>query len=398
MKKILVSGASIAGPVLAWWLHRYGFEVTVVERSPELRLGGQNVDVKGPALQVIRKMGLEQKILAANTTEIGLRFVNVKNETVGEFPKEGALSMTQEMEILRGDLVNLLYEHTKADVDYVFGDHITGLAENTNAIGVTFASGKNVEFDLVISAEGIGSSTRKLLFEGLVTYNYLGLYTAYFTIQKTGADSNWARWCNTPGGIVFILRPDSYGTTRAAITFSSLEMGYERLPLAEQKAVLIKKIENAGWEAERLSGEIERSEDLYFDRVSQVQSSKWSIGRCCLTGDAAWCATPISGKGIDLSMSGAYILAGELSRTEDYQEAFTNYEYRMRNYVEEAQKLPPGVPGIVYPTSKFGVSLLNTVVSFFGSRPVQSVINLFSAKKKTEKSEIELPDYGSGIW
>ena len=394
VKKILVSGASIAGPALAYWLHHHGFEVTVVERSPELRLGGQNVDVKGPALQVIRKMGLEDQIIAANTTEVGLRFVNVKNEIVGEFPKESAFSMTQELEILRGDLVNILYQHTKDDIQYIFGDHITGLNENTNDITVTFSSGKKAAYDLVVSAEGIGSHTRKLLFTDEFSYKYLGLYTAYFTIRKTAEDSRWARWCNTPGGIVFILRPDSYGTTRAAITFSSAEMGYESLSLAEQKSILIKKIQNAGWEAKRLVAEIERSEDLYFDRVSQVKSTTWSKGRCCLTGDAAWCATPISGKGIDLSMSGAYILAGELSKTEDYKEAFMNYERRMRKDVEDAQKLPPGVPGIVYPTSKFGVAVFNTFVSAFASKPVQSLINLFHTSKKTEKSAIELPEYG----
>ena len=393
MKKVLVSGASVAGPTLAYWLHHHGFDVTIVERSPELRLGGQNIDIKGPALKIVRKMGLEQKIVAANTTEVGIRFVNVKNETVGEFPKESAMSMTQELEILRGDLVNILYQHTKEDVKYIFGDHITSLDEMATDITVTFSSGKTEKYDLVISAEGIGSSTRKLLFGDLIKFKYLGLYTAYLTIQKTRTDSRWARWCNTIGGIIFVLRPDSYGTTRAAITFASPEMGYEKLPLEEQKAILIQKIKNVGWEAERLVIEIKQSKDLYFERVSQVKSSKWSIGRCCLTGDAAWCATPISGKGIDLSMSGAYILAGELSKTKDYQEAFINYENLMRKYVESSQKLPPGVPGIVYPTSKVGVSILNSVISFFACRQVQSFINLFNNKKKIEKAEIELPDY-----
>lgn len=395
VKKILVSGASVAGPTLAYWLHHHGFDVTVVERAEELRLGGQNVDVKGPALQIIRKMGLEQKIIAANTTEVGLRFVNVKNETVGEFPKESALSMTQELEILRGDLVNILYQHTKDNVNYIFGDSISGLKEYDSAIAATFASGKTIEFDLVISAEGIGSGTRKLLFNDFVTFNYLGLYTAYLTIQKTDTDSRWARWCNTPGAVIFVLRPDSYGTTRASITFASAEMGYEKLSLTEQKTVLITKIKNVGWEAERLVREIEESTDLYLERVSQVKSTKWSRGRCCLTGDAAWCVTPIAGKGIDLAIAGAYILAGELSKTHSHTEAFINYENRMRKYVEDAQKLPPGVPGIVYPTSRIGVNILNIVVSFFASKPAQALINLFNKKDKSKKAEIELPEYTS---
>ncbi|TDO19319.1 FAD-dependent monooxygenase [Pedobacter duraquae] len=392
-KKILVSGASIAGPTLAYWLHYYGFDVTIVERFPELRLGGQNVDVKGPALEVIRKMNLEDAVREANTTEVGLRFVNQKNETLAEFSKESALSMTQELEILRGDLVNILYEHTKADVRYIFGDYIKDLNEQPEHMEVTFNSGKTEVYNLVISAEGIGSNTRNLVFKERVKFKYLGVYTAYLTIQKAATDSRWARWCNAPEGIVFMMRPDSYGTTRASITFLSPEKGYEKLRIAEQKQVLIDKIKNAGWEAGRLTKEISKSEDLYFERVSQVKAPLWHKGRFAMTGDAAYCATPISGKGIDLSMSGAYILAGELSMTDDYEKAFTKYENRMRGYVESSQKLPPGIPGIVYPTSGIGVNILNGLFSLVGSKPVQKLISLFTSKNKAAKSEIELPDY-----
>lgn len=393
MKKILISGGSIAGPTLAYWLHRYGFDVTLVERSPELRLGGQNIDVKGPALEVIRKMDLENEIRAANTTEIGIQFVNVKNEIVGEFPIGSSLSMTQELEILRGDLVQILYKKIKDYVKYIFGDYITALNQHPDHVSVTFSSGKTEVFDLVISAEGIGSQTRKLAFGDEIKFRYLGVYTAYLTIKKTSTDSRWARWCNTAGGIVFVLRPDNYGQTRASITFLSPEMGYEKLSVDEKKNILIEKIKDVGWEAERLIKEIQNSEDLYFERVSQVKAPKWSNGRVCLTGDAAWCVTPIAGKGVDLSVSGAYILAGELSKTDNHEQAFNHYENRMRAYVESSQKLPPGAPRIVYPTSKLGVSILNGIFSFVGSKPVKNIMNIFSSNNKEPKQEIELPDY-----
>jgi len=394
-KKILISGGSIAGPTLAYWLNRYGFDVTLVERSAELRLGGQNIDVKGPALEIVQKMNLENKIRGKNTTEIGIRFVNVKNEIIGEFPQDSALSMTQELEILRGDLVKIVYDHVKDDVKYIFGDFITGLDQHPDHISVQFSSGNAQDFDLVISAEGIGSNTRKIAFGDEVKFKYLGVYTAYLTIKKTETDSRWARWCNTVGGIVFVLRPDNYGTTRASVTFLSPEMGYEKLSTDEKKAVLIGKIKGVGWEAERLIKEIQDSEDFYFERVSQVKASKWSNGRVCLTGDAAYCATPIAGKGVDLSMSGAYILAGELSQTDDHEQAFLAYENRMRAYVESSQKLPPGIPGIVYPTSKVGLAILNGIVSLFSSKPAKNLIGLFSSKDKKDKKEIELPDYES---
>jgi len=392
-KKILLTGASIAGPTLAYWLHRYGFCVTIVERAAELRLGGQNIDVKGPAQQIARKMGIEESIRAKNTTETGLRFVTVTNKTVAEFPKENALSMTQELEILRGDLVQILYDNTKDDVQYRFDEHIVQLTQTEDGVQVTFSSGKTESFDLVIAAEGIGSNTRKLAFSDQPEFKYLGLYTAYLTIAKAPTDSSWARWCNAQNGIVFLIRPDNYGATRASITFTAKHDDYQALSLAEQKTALIARIEGSGWESERIIKEIEKSNDLYFDRISQVRALRWSEGRIALVGDAAYCATPIAGKGTDLAMAGAYILAGELSNAKTYQEAFDAYESKMRPYVEKCQKLPLGIPGLVYPQSKFGVRILNGLITLVGSKVASLLMTFLSSGKKVQKQEIILPGY-----
>lgn len=392
-QKILVTGASIAGPTLAYWLCRYGFKVTLAERAPELRLGGQNIDVKGPAQEIARKMGIEELIRAKNTTETGLRFVNTSNETVADFPKESSLSMTQELEILRGDLVQILYDHTKDVVEYRFNEHIVDLSQTEAGVDVTFASGRKESFDLVISAEGIGSSTRKLAFSNQPAFRYLGLYTAYLTISKASTDSTWARWCNTEGGIVYLIRPDNYGLTRASITFTAGEDEYKDLSLEEQKTALINRIKGSGWESERLIGEIRKTRDLYFDRISQVKAPEYSKGRVAIVGDAAYCATPIAGKGTDLAMSGAYILAGELSTGKTYREAFDSYENKMKPYVEKCQKLPPGIPGLVYPQSRNGVAILNRIVSLAGSKPAKWILELFGSNKKVPKQEIALPDY-----
>ncbi|RZM30226.1 MAG: FAD-binding monooxygenase [Pedobacter sp.] len=392
-KKILVTGASIAGPTVAYWLQKYGFQVTLLEREPALRLGGQNIDIKGPAQEIAQKMDIENIIREKNTTEVGLRFVNVKNETVADFPKEGAMSMTQELEILRGDFVEILYNKTKENIGYRFNDYVTGITQLDNEVQVTFSSGKTELFDLMIVAEGIGSHTRKLAFGHQPKFVFLGLYTAYLTITKTETDSKWARWCNGENGIVFMLRPDNHGTTRASITFTAKEDEYKGLDIAGQKKAIINRIKGSGWESERLIMEIQKTDDLYFERVSQVKLPQWSEGRVVIVGDAAYCATPISGKGTDLAMAGAYILAGELSRAETFQEAFTAYENKMRPYVEISQKLPPGIPGLVYPNSKFGIGVLNTLASVVASKPVQWIMSLGGSNKKKPKKEIILPDY-----
>ena len=392
-KKVLVAGAGIAGLTLAYWLKQYGFIVSVVERFPELRLGGQNIDVKGPALEIVTRINILDQIREANTTEVGLRWVNSRNKTIAEFPKDNPLSMTQEYEILRGDFVQILYDCNKNEVSFEFGRHITALSERPDGMNVCFSSGHVDVFHLVISAEGIGSSTRDLVLKDQVSFDYKGIYTSYLTIAKSDRDSRWARWCNAVRGIVFLLRPDNHGSTRVCINFLSPERGYERLPLEEQKKILADRIRGVGWESDRLIREIEQSEDLYLDRLSQVKAKRWHQGRFAIVGDAAYCATPLAGKGTDLAVAGAYIFAGELLRHDSHLEAFQAYEARMRPYVEKSQQLPPGVPRLVYPTSGAGVRILNGIVGLAGSPLMQGAFKLLGRQKKTSESPIELPRY-----
>ncbi|WP_316809119.1 FAD-dependent monooxygenase [Pedobacter agri] len=396
-KKILISGASISGLTLAYWLIEYGFEVTVVEKNQGLRLGGQNIDVKGPAWEIVQRMGLDRKVVAATTTEVGIRFVNTRNKTVAEFPKDNALSMTQEIEILRGDLVELLYESVEDKVEFLFGNHITKVSETSSMIEVSFQHGEKAGYSLLLIAEGIGSHTRQLVFGKSINFKYLGLYSAYLTIKKVKSDSRWARWCNTERGIVFLIRPDNHGKTRACVFFRSPERGYEKLSIEQQKKFLIDKIKSVGWESDRIAKEIETAEDLYLERVSQVKAKSWYQGRVAITGDAAYCATPISGKGTDAAIAGAYILAGELAIAESYEQAFFNYEALMRPYINKIQKRPPGVPDLVYPTSKFGVAILNTLFSIVASPPAKFITSLFGKNKSKPRKEIDLKDYSKII-
>ncbi|MCX3264835.1 FAD-dependent monooxygenase [Pedobacter agri] len=396
-KKVLISGASISGLTLAYWLIKYGFEVTVVEKNQGLRLGGQNIDVKGPAWEIVQRMGLDKKVVAATTTEVGIRFVNTRNKTVAEFPKDNALSMTQEIEILRGDLVELLYQPVKEKAEFLFGNQITKVSETSSMIEVSFQHGENAEYNLLLIAEGIGSHTRQLVFGKSINFRYLGLYCAYLTIKKDRTDTRWARWCNTERGIVFLIRPDNHGKTRACIFFRSPERGYEKLSIEKQKKLLTDKIKGVGWESARIKNEIERSDDLYFERVSQVKAKYWYKDRVAMTGDAAYCATPISGKGTDAAIAGAYILAGELVTGKSHGQAFHNYEVLMRPYIHKIQKRPPGVPNLVYPTSKFGVAMINTLFRIVASPPAKLIARIFGGSKSKPKHEIELKDYSKAI-
>ncbi len=391
---VLISGASIAGPTLAFWLVRFGFEPTIVERADSLRLGGQNIDISGAAQHIARWMNIEDEIKAANTGEIGVRFVNGNNETQAELPKGESDLGTRELEILRGDLVEILYKHTKQDVEYLFGNQVTAVQEEKDGVRVTFQKGEIRRFDVLICADGIRSKTRTMIFGDEPVIHFLQLYTSYFTIPKAATDTNWARWYNATGSRVITMRPDNVGTTRAACSFISEPKGYERLPVAEQKSVLKEKFADAGWEAHRLLAVLDDNPDIYFDGISQVMAPRWWKGRCAMTGDAAYCPSPISGQGASLAMIGAYILAGELASQPDYEQAFIAYEKLLRPYVKKAQKLPPGTPRLAHPKTKAGIAVLNALIRLIASRTVRKLSSFFRAKDKSPAEDtIILPDY-----
>lgn len=390
---VLVSGASVAGPALAYWLHRYGYEVTVVERAPELREGGQNVDVRGAGREVARRMGIEDAIRQATTGEDGLELVGDDGRTIASFPAGTSDSggATAELEILRGDLARILVERTGDDVAYLFGDHITALTETETGVEVTFASGQQRTFSLVVVADGIRSTTRALVVGSEPRIKPLGMYTAWTTIPRIDSDNQWWRWFNAPGGRTATLRPDNVGTTRATLSFMSSPQGYESLRGADLVAMLRKRFAGVGWEVPRILAALDDA-DVYFEAIGQVHAPRWSRGRVALVGDAAYCASPISGMGTSLSLTGAYVLAGELSRHDDHLQAFAAYEALMRPYVTQAQQLPPGTPRVANPQTRLGIAVLNTAARIGATRLGRTLAGkLFTPPAE----EIELPDYAA---
>lgn len=398
---VLICGASIAGPALAFWLNRYGFETTVVERAPAFRRGGQNIDVRGAAREVLRRGDLEADVRAATTGERGTRFVADDGSTVAEFPvvaseTDGA---TAEVEILRGDLAQILLDRTAERTRYRYGDHVTDLADDGAGVRVTFASGAEEHHDLVVAADGIGSSTRELAVGPEASIRSLGLDMTYLTIPRTSSDVEWWRWYNAPGGRSVTLRPDRHGTTRAVLVAVTDERrtspaaerrNVDRRSPEEQVQYLRRQFADVGWEAPRVLAALEDADDLYAESIGQVLAPRWSAGRVALLGDAAWCASPVSGMGTSLSLVGAYVLAGELAAHVDHRDAFRGYERVLRPYVEQAQHLPPGTPRVANPTSRVGVAAFRLALRAAAS-PVAR--RLGGRLVSPPADAIELPEY-----
>lgn len=391
-RHILITGASIAGNALAWWLGRAGFDVTVVERAPAFRDGGQNVDVRGAARTVLRHMGLEQAVADNGTGERGVRFVDAGGRRIADFIVDelDGRGFTAELEILRGDLARLLYDGAREHAAYRFGDAIAAVDTGADAAQVRFDSGREERYDLVLVAEGVGSATRELVFKGENAPRWLDVSMAYFTIPKGPGDSDLARWYTALGGRSVFLRPDHKGTTRAVLTSQAPSQGEEKLDEAEQKAFFRRRFADAGWETARVLDAMDRCEDFYCDALRQVRMKRWSNGRVTLAGDAAWCTTPLGGIGASLALVGAYVLAGELSGQPDHQAALASYERTMRPFAAKGQDFPKWSARLAQPHSGAGVRLQSTLLRVAAAPGIRKLV----AKGITARNDdIALPDY-----
>lgn len=387
---ILISGASIAGPTAAYWLARAGHHVTVVERADSLRTAGQNVDVRGSGREVLRRMGLEETVAARTTGEVGLRFVGDRG-VLAEFPAgdDDSGGATAQIEILRGTLARTLVEAAPGAVTYVFGDQVDRIEQDADGATVTMAGGASHRVDAVIVAEGSRSRTRDRLFDD-VDLRELGLYTAFGTIAREPTDDQWWTWYNAPGGRSITMRPDNVGTTRVALSFLSGDPELQSLDSERQRAAIDETYRNVGWQAPRIRAALHTTDELYLDYLTQVRAPRWSNGRVILCGDAAWCATPVSGVGTTLALTGAYILAGEIATATSLPAAVAGYERRMRPLVDRAQKLPPGTPRLAHPRSRAGLAVMRNLLRVAGSRPGRALADRFSSP---ETDADELPDY-----
>ena len=355
--RAVVSGASIAGLSAAFWLRRTGWEVTVIERAPSFRDGGQNVDVRGVAREVLDRMGLFDAVKAQNTTETGTVLVDASGQVRAELPSGGADGATAELEVLRGDFARTILDNLPDGVTFVYGDTIEDVADGPDDIAITTSAGRSLRADLLVIAEGVRSATRDRLFGATVERRELGINMVFGTIPRTPEDDDRWRWYNAVGGRQIHLRPDNHGTTRAILSYARGD-DLTRLDRPDALARVRRRYSDAGWEAPRILDAFDTSDDVYIDHLTQIRMSTWHRGRVVMAGDAGWCVTPMGGGGASLALTSGYVLAAYLAREpDDRPAALTAYEKWMRPLVDDVQKLPPGLEHFAYPQTRFGLAV-----------------------------------------
>ncbi|MFB4284161.1 FAD-dependent monooxygenase [Nonomuraea sp. MTCD27] len=349
---VLISGAGVAGPALAYWLRHHGFTPTVVERAPRVRAGGYAVGFRGEALDVLDRMALLEQVRALRTR--------------------------------MGELIGLLHEVTRQEVEYVFGDSIATLEQDADGVRVTFERGRPRRFDLVAGADGLHSRTRSQVFGPRERFvRHLGIYTATFSLPINLVLRDTGRLHSMPGKAADIFRTRGNTEAYAALHFASGPLAYDRDDAAQHKRIVAEQFAGEGGPIWHLLEEMSRAEDFSFDANAQVEMDRWSAGRVVLLGDAGYCAAPTSGRGACQALIGAYVLAGELAVAGgEHTVAFAAYEREMRGFVTEHQQM-----------GREGAD------RFFMGAPIQEGLGMVAADApRTARAPIvRLKDYAPGF-
>lgn len=393
-KSILICGAGIAGPSLAFQLRRHGFAPTLIERAPAFRDGGYMIDVWGTGYALLERYGLLEAARARGYVFDRLKFVDERGREISGFGGSvfrGAMK-GRFFSIPRGDLARTLFDTTEGKIETLYDTSIRALHDDAEGVRVEFTNGNTRRFDLVIGADGLHSRVRELVFGPELPFEkYLGFCAAsfitgnyrhrdeatYLSFAKPGRQISRYAMRGNRTAFLFAYAADERPTVAAHDP-------------AAQKRTLHEKFDGDGWECREILERLDVTNELYFDPVSQIRMPKWTRGRVALLGDAAYCPSLLAGAGSAYAMLGAYVLAGELRKANgDHREAFAAYEKNLAGYMQRQQDTAVRFAGSFTPKTAFGVFLRDRVLNLMNITPIGVLL-----ARQMLGEDYPLPDYG----
>ena len=396
--RVLISGASIAGPVLAYWLTRHSFDVTVVERAPTLRkTGGHAVDLFRPAMEISEQMGVLPRIeaLATGTDRMTMYREGRPRPTEVDLTKLVGIASDRHVEIMRDDLSEIYYDAGRDGVEYLFGDSITAIEPDGE---VTFERSPARSFDVVVGADGLHSNVRRLTFgDDADLTRFIGGYLAVVSTPKALAVPDEMIGHIGVGRLVAIYTARHLDDARLVFMFRSKEeLDYDYRDSLRQKELLREAFADMHPRVDGWLEEIDRTPTFYFDAITQLRMNSWSRRRVTLVGDAGYCPGPAVGGSTSLAVLGAYVLAGELARAGgDHLRAFAAYELQMREPVHLSRTFARGAAKSIIPGSRAGVWALTRGVQLVSLMPgsLSRALAKLNTKGLRMHDSMQVPDY-----
>jgi 2-polyprenyl-6-methoxyphenol hydroxylase-like FAD-dependent oxidoreductase len=364
--KVLIVGAGIAGPTLAYWLVKGGHEVTLIEHAPELRTGGYLLDFWGAGVDVASKMGIVPELRNRGYMFTEARAVDNAGRKIASFDTSVVIESNKRyVTIPRTDLANVIYDAIDGDVELILADTVRELDDDGDRVRVTFEKGRPRDFDLVIGADGLHSRVRRLVFGPDEQYErYLGMVVGAFQVDEYPFRDELIALMHAEVGFQAIRL--SFRGDATLCLFSLRYDGEVPTERAEQEALLRTELAGKGWEVPVMLEAMDRAKNFYFDSVSQILMPSWSRGRIALVGDAGACPSFLAGQGSALAMIEAYTLATELAASDDYAQAFARYHERLAGLVRSKQDGAQSLGVAFAPKNRFQLFVRNSILRMMG--------------------------------